>query len=279
MASHLTGKAEAGKRERDEPAAADSAQRLRSDAAPSEQLTLYTSHRSNFAARARYVVYSKGLEDVVKLVGPPAGEGAVGGGATSLPADSVGDDDGYMQRVRTHNRIGKIPLLVLADGSSLPESQIIVEYLDERFAGRGPSLLPTDPADRARARLVARIHDVYMGSHFLPVLFRELSEEQTAVGLKWIETALDTLEGLHPGGEAFFVGGQPSVADIGLAPTIVYMLERGGKLAGGSPFGGRPKLAGWWQRMLKDAAWQKVHAEMETMSERNTDAHMFSGRV
>lgn len=240
-------------------------------------MLLFTSHRSNFAARVRYAVYAKGLENMVKMVSPPSNEGSVGGGATSLPG-AVSSDDSYMQAVREKNKIGKIPLLVLEDGSSIPESQIIVEYLEDRFDG-GPSLLPTEPADRARARLVARLHDCYMGSHFLPVLFRELSEEQTSIGLRWIEHALDTLDEMHPGGERFFVGDGVSVADIGLAPTIVYMLARGDKLRGGTPFHERPNLAGWWRRMMDDATWQRVHAEMQTMAPENTDAHMFSGRV
>jgi glutathione S-transferase len=185
-----------------------------------------------------------------------------------------------MQNIRKHNRIGKIPLLILEDGTAIPESQVIVEYLEERFGTKSGGLLPCNHAPRSRARLVARIHDVYMGSHFLPTLFRDLSPEQTAIGLKWIETALDMLEELHPSGEQFFVGGQASVADISLAPTIVYMLVRGEKLKGGSPFTGRPHLRAWWARMMRDATWQRIYTEMETVFPANNPlGHMFSGRV
>ena len=250
----------------------------------SSKLTLLSSPRSNFATRARFAVYYLGLEDTVDIVTPPDGEGSVGGGATSLPAETVHDDDSFMRTVRTVNKIGKIPVLLLEDGTALPESQIIVEYLCHRFeagSGDGGRLLPSDPAERARAQLVVRLHDVYMGSHFLPTLFRDnLSAEQTAIGLKWIETALDALEDLHPGGEAFFVGGGVTVADIGLAPTVVYMLVRGHKLNGGGPFTGRPRLASWWRRMMAEPTWRRCYAEMDAMSPtRNPTGHMFSGRV
>eukprot|EP00037_Helgoeca_nana_P018461 m.176591 g.176591 ORF g.176591 m.176591 type:complete len:253 (-) comp24453_c0_seq1:357-1115(-) len=251
----------------------------------STKLLLFTSHRSNFAARTRYVVYHKGLEDVVEMVQPPANQGAVGGGACSLPG-AVAADDSYMRTVREKNPLGKIPLLVLEDGcNALPESQIIVEYLEEKFSDRGPSLMPEDVTQRARARLVARIHDVYMGSHFLPVLFRDLSEEQTSIGLRWIETALDMLECEHPGGECFFVGGSVTIADIALAPTMVYMLEGNGdvgaRLGGGEgPFHGRPNLKAWWACMMRDKTWLRVYDEMATMfPQNNADAHMFSGQV
>jgi glutathione S-transferase len=190
-----------------------------------------------------------------------------------------------MRTVREKNPLGKIPLLVLEDGTALPESQIIVEYLEERFADRGASLVPEDTAQRARARLVARVHDVYMGSHFLPVLFRTLSEEQTSIGLRWIETALDMLEGEHPGGERFFVGDTVSIADVALAPTIVYMLEGNGevgaRLGGGEgPFYERPNLKAWWKCMMRDTTWLRVYEEMATMFPRNNpEAHMFSGQV
>lgn len=227
-------------------------------------------------------MYKLGLEDVVEIVTPPDNQGAVGGGATSLPSQSIKDDDSFMRAVRAANDIGKIPVLLLEDQTPLAESQIIVEYLCHRYEALDEGgLLPSDPAERARAQLIARLHDVYMGSHFLPTLFRDnLSEEQTSIGLRWIETALDAIEGLHPGGEAFFVGGRITVADIGLAPTIVYMLVRGHKLQDGSPFCHRPKLASWWKRMMAEPTWRRCYAEMEAMTPANNpDGHMFSGRV
>jgi glutathione S-transferase len=262
-------------------------QQQRTQKPPRRKLVLISSPRSNFATRVRYVVYKLGLEDCVEIITPLENQGAIGGGATSLPSPSIKDDDSFMRTVKAANAIDKIPVLLLEDETPLAESQIIVEYLCHRFEsseggdeGKG-ALLPSDPAERARAQLVARLHDVYMGSHFLPTLFRDnLSEEQASIGLRWIETALDTIEGLHPGGEEFFVGNDVTVADIGLAPTVVYMLVRGDKLKGGSPFASRPRLASWCKRMMAEPTWQRCYAEMDAMSPANNpDGHMFSGRV
>eukprot|EP00658_Telonema_sp_P-2_P010766 TRINITY_DN14073_c0_g1_i1.p1 TRINITY_DN14073_c0_g1~~TRINITY_DN14073_c0_g1_i1.p1 ORF type:complete len:303 (+),score=80.50 TRINITY_DN14073_c0_g1_i1:102-1010(+) len=241
-------------------------------------MVLWSSLRSNFAARVRYTIYANRLEKHVVIKNPGGKEGSVGGGACSLPAATTAEDDTFMRAVRARNAIGKIPLLVLPDGAAIPESQIIVEFLERRFESPA-KLLPHDPESAARAQLVARIHDVYMGSHFLPCLFRELSPEQTELGLRWIHHALDALEGLHPGGERFFVQDRVTVADIAVAPTVVYMLVSGEKLKGGTPFFNRPKLKDWWACMMRDVVWQRVYAEMESMFPQNTEEHMFCGRV
>jgi glutathione S-transferase len=63
------------------------------------------------------------------------------------------------------NPQGKMPLLVLPDGTALPESEVISQYLVAKYADMGPSLLPLGgPEVRAKAALATRIHDVYITS-------------------------------------------------------------------------------------------------------------------
>jgi RNA polymerase-associated protein len=60
------------------------------------------------------------------------------------------------------NPSGKVP--VLDDGFVLPESAVIMEYLDERY--REPALLPDDPARRAAARLQVFRFDELLGDDY-----------------------------------------------------------------------------------------------------------------
>ena len=60
------------------------------------------------------------------------------------------------------NPQGKMPLLVFPDGSSLPESEVIVQYILDKHSKKGPSLLAETPELRAKAALVTRIHDLYI---------------------------------------------------------------------------------------------------------------------
>src|SRR5512138_1691327 len=52
------------------------------------------------------------------------------------------------------NPAGGVPVLVLDDGAAIPESIVILQYLEDRFPEH--PILPADPLARARARL---LHD------------------------------------------------------------------------------------------------------------------------
>jgi glutathione S-transferase len=52
--------------------------------------------------------------------------------------------------VKNYNPLGKVPVLVLADGDSLYDSRVIVEYLDNHAPGT--HLIPTDNSSKIRVR-------------------------------------------------------------------------------------------------------------------------------
>ncbi|MDX6486086.1 MAG: stringent starvation protein [Gaiellaceae bacterium] len=57
---------------------------------------------------------------------------------------------------------GRVP--VLDDGFTLPESEVIMAYLDERYPER--PLLPSDPVERAQARLLVHRFDENLGTDY-----------------------------------------------------------------------------------------------------------------
>ena len=57
---------------------------------------------------------------------------------------------------------GRVP--VLDDGFTLPESEVIMAYLDERYPEH--PLLPADPVERSRARLLVHRFDENLGSDY-----------------------------------------------------------------------------------------------------------------
>jgi glutathione S-transferase len=91
-------------------------------------LLLYDTPRCPFCARARIVLAEKDVEYETVVV----------------------DLDDRPDWIYEKNPLGKVPVLEEGD-FLLPESAVIMEYLEERFPE--PALLPVDLEERARARL------------------------------------------------------------------------------------------------------------------------------
>ena len=92
-------------------------------------MKLHWSPRSPFVRKVMIVLHEKALVDAVELVRSVVM-------LTAPPNEEVLAD----------NPLGKIPTLVLDDGTGLFDSRVISEYLDG--VGSGAPLLPADPAAR-----------------------------------------------------------------------------------------------------------------------------------
>ena len=128
------------------------------------------------------------------------------------------------------NPLGKVP--VLQNGFALPESAVILEYLDERHPER--PLLPTDTGDRARARLHVFRFDALLGDAWYA--FRRSGERGD------VEARLAEV----PVGESLFV-------DVAYAPWLFRARELYGLELG-------PRVEAWLERALERPA---VAAELD----------------
>jgi glutathione S-transferase len=131
------------------------------------------------------------------------------------------------------NPAGGVPVLVV-DGTALPESRVILEYLEDRDPER--RLFPRDPVQRARVRLLYDRIESSVGPH-LPKLLRG-SEEEREDARRAIAAALEVLE--RGASEEGQLAGPFSNADIALA-TFVRKLPESSRPAALS----LPRLARW----------------------------------
>lgn len=104
-------------------------------------LTLYDADRCPYCARVRIVLAEKGLEYETVAI----------------------DLDDRPAWLYEKNPLGRVPVLE-EDTLCLPESAVIMEYLDERYPE--PALLPADPAERALARLAIWRFDGHLGDDY-----------------------------------------------------------------------------------------------------------------
>ena len=107
---------------------------------------------------------------------------------------------------------GKVPVLRV-NGTSLYESNIVNEYLDE--VHKSPRLMPENPEGRALARSWMAFADDY----FFPSIYRlrmgpqrGLSEEQIREAKEKLEDVLSRLERQLEGGQ--YLAGEFTLADI-----------------------------------------------------------------
>ena len=127
------------------------------------------------------------------------------------------------------NPAGKVP--VLDDGFVLPESAVIMEYLEERFPE--PALLPAGAAERARARLAVFSFDDLLGDDYYAYRRGEQNE---------LERRLAAL----PVGESLFV-------DLAYLPWVMRLRELSGAEL-------PARIAAWLDRL---AARPAVAAELK----------------
>jgi glutathione S-transferase len=151
-------------------------------------LTLYDAERCPYCARARIVLAEKGIEWETVAV----------------------DLDDRPAWIYEKNPLGRVPVIE-EDGLVLPESVVIMEYLEERYPE--PALWPADAAERALARLLVerfyRLSDPY---------YKVRRGDETARGD--LEARLGELDALLEE-RPFLTGRDYGHADIAYLPWII----------------------------------------------------------
>ena len=109
------------------------------------------------------------------------------------------------------NPAGRVPVVEEDDGRPLPESAVIMEFLEERYPE--PPLLPPDPADRAAVRLLI-FRD---GDLTAPYYALRRGDEGAAEKL---DAALGRFDGLL-GEQPYLGGAEYGLADIALVPWFL----------------------------------------------------------
>ena len=121
-------------------------------------------------------------------------------GISVVDADTTSETDS----LRRENPLGKIPTLILEDGTTLFDSRVIVEYFDH-LSGGG-TLIPQDPARRFRSLTTQALADGIMDAAVLTVYENRWRNPEQRLA-RWtdhqagkIARALATLEAAPPEG-------------------------------------------------------------------------------
>jgi glutathione S-transferase len=132
------------------------------------------------------------------------------------------------------NPANGVPVLVVEGGAAIPESLVILEYLEDRWPEH--PLLPADPLGRARARLLYDRITAALGTPSFKLARGTDAEKASAE--EAVRGALAKLDAEAP--ETGLLAGPFSIADVALAPFVAKLPER---LRPGAL--GLPRLARW----------------------------------
>ncbi len=179
-------------------------------------LTLYDAARCPYCARVRIVLAEKGV-----------------------PFETVEIDlDDRPAWIYAKNTTGRVP--VLEEGAwLLPESAVIMEYLDERFPE--PPLMPADIAARGRARLWIFRHGDFAGPYYALRRGEDGATQRLDAQLAQLDVAL--------GEHDWLAGDAYSLADIAYVPWAVRARDMLGV-----PLDAHPNVATWLDRLLERPA-------------------------
>jgi glutathione S-transferase len=154
-------------------------------------------------------------------------------------ADATNPND----TLRQQNPVGKIPTLILEDGTTLFDSRVILEYLDHR-AGGG-RIVPSDPAARFAALRLQALADGTTDASLL-ILYEGRFRPAERHEAKWVDYQNDkvargfaALEAAPPE-----IEGTPTVGHIALACLLGHRDLR----FAGSWRADHPKLVAWLDR-------------------------------
>lgn len=210
---------------------------------------LHTADLSPFGQRAKLALSAKGL----------LGETQINNtfGGTDALADLA--------------PMKQIPVLE-HDGQIYPESQIIVDYLEDVVPG--PALLPEDAPTRALVRLLARITDLHIAPHFMTLIIGMRPPPRPtdmAIAIEKLNTGLSYAEHYLPADGTYAFGSQLSQADIALAPFL-FFVPLLADWHGAAAFPASPKCAAYLRAVSKDVHIAKAFTEMENAYKARIDS-------
>jgi glutathione S-transferase len=154
--------------------------------------------------------------------------------------------------------MGKVPLLIVGDDHLIPESSIIIEYLDGLAE---PKLIFGDADKRRKIRFKDRMFDLYLNNSVSRLLFQSMKPEAER-DQERIETSkfrIETMYGFmeHEFGEQLYANGEKfSMADCAAATALFYAQRI-------APFDHHENISAYWDRLASRPTVQRVMSEAE----------------
>jgi glutathione S-transferase len=152
--------------------------------------------------------------------------------------------------------IGKVPLLKPSDDHMIPESTIIIEYLDGHYPN-GTRLIPAGTDEARKVRFMDRMADLYLNDPATTLMFqkfgfRQSSEDELARATKYVRLSYENFDKRLANQD--WLCGEFSMADCAAIPSLFYC-------KGIAPFSDYRNIVSYYERAKQRPSYAKVMAE------------------
>lgn len=201
-------------------------------------MELYFAYPSTYSQKVLLALYEKGIEFTPKLVNLM--------------------DEKERQAYRALYPIGKIPLLIRDDGRLIPESTIIIEYLEQAFP-EAACLIPKDAEEARRVRFLDRMCDQYLNDPVVNIIFESIKPEGQR-NLELMDKSSELIGVLYGllneqlASRQFLAGDTFTLADCAAIPPLYYARSF-------AEFSIFEHIGAYWERIQNHPSWQRVHKE------------------
>ncbi len=199
-------------------------------------MKLYYHPLSTYSQKVLIALYEKGLDfdgEVVQLMNPESRE-----------------------KYHEIYPIGKVPCLKLEDGHLIPESSIIIEYLDPLAK---PTLIKGNADQARRIRFKDRMFDLYLNDAVGTLFFQNMKPENERDPER-IEKArfhIATMYGFMEkefANQSYANGEEFLMSDCAAAPALFYAEQI-------APFAEHKNVSAYWERLKSRPSIQRTHEE------------------
>jgi len=159
-------------------------------------------------------------------------------------------------RYRETYPMGKVPCLQLDDGHIIPESSIIIEYIDGLAES---TLLKGDAEKRRKIRFKDRMFDLYLNETVATLLFQGLKPEsdQDPERIEKARSQIETMYGFMENefsNQKYSNGEEFLMSDCAAAPALFYAQRV-------APFAEHENICAYWERLVARPSIQQTQKE------------------
>jgi glutathione S-transferase len=157
------------------------------------------------------------------------------------------------------NPLGKVPLLVLDDGHKIPESSIIIEYLEDHHGASGTRLIPADKDLARQTRFHDRQWDLYVNNQTQTIFFdgRKPEKDRNPTAVAAARAVLDIMYPMydaHLAKRTWIMGDAFTMADCAAAPCLTYLRML-------HPYEQHKHLSAYAARLMERPSFAKVQQD------------------